>query len=431
MSDLQIVYTRNIGFGQHGQDVLSADVFIKVLVSFQERLMQLKNARLSVFMAVATQEPKIILTHAAPLSLRKMEKIVPYSRPSIIDALDYLVEYRFLVELPDRGPEGEKQYRVCQYAWFGTKSGEPAFHPDSEADIPAQPPAHGMAPPETGGQNFLPPPGQRGTTVPFSPQEGSKDFSPGKKISLTGAPLEEVEVTSTEVKGETSSTTEVRALVKEIFSTVGMYGADLEKVSALVTLDQAKRIARWVNWARENAPRYESPPGIAKWQLLRDPRWEPNEPEHRWDREEFDWDYESPDLVTLSEAEQEAPDTQQEILAGDEGNTSGANAQIIEPLPTYSTRLPGDSADANSIWQATLRELELALPKVAFDTWVRPSFALGFTEDGALMVGVHSVHAEEWMKNRLQTTIERTVTGVAGKTISVRYQVGSKRPVRS
>ena len=95
MSDLQIVRQQNVSFGSTGQTARSDEVFIKVLVSFQDRLMQLKNARLSVFMAYALQESKIILGAAGPLSLRAAEKIVPYSRPSIIDALDYLVGFNF------------------------------------------------------------------------------------------------------------------------------------------------------------------------------------------------------------------------------------------------------------------------------------------------------------------------------------------------
>ena len=157
MTDIQIVRQQQISFGASGQSALSDEIFIKILESFQDRLMQLKNARLHVFMALACQESKIVRGAGKPLSLRALEKIVPYSRPVIAPALDYLCEYRFLVELDERGPEGEKQYRVCSYAWFGTKLGAPAFHPGDVADVPANPNGVPQIKAPPGGKDSLPP----------------------------------------------------------------------------------------------------------------------------------------------------------------------------------------------------------------------------------------------------------------------------------
>jgi chromosomal replication initiator protein len=64
--------------------------------------------------------------------------------------------------------------------------------------------------------------------------------------------------------------------------------------------------------------------------------------------------------------------------------------------------------NARDIWHATLGELQLQMTKATFDTWVRPTRAVSY-EDGSMTVGVHSSYAKEWLENRLDTTIRRTV----------------------
>lgn len=86
--------------------------------------------------------------------------------------------------------------------------------------------------------------------------------------------------------------------------------------------------------------------------------------------------------------------------------------------------------NANDIWHATLGELQLQMTKATFDTWVRPTHAINF-ENGAMTVGVHSPYAKEWLENRLQATIQRTLTGIIGRTVEVRYIVKDKNAPRA
>ncbi len=85
--------------------------------------------------------------------------------------------------------------------------------------------------------------------------------------------------------------------------------------------------------------------------------------------------------------------------------------------------------NAHEIWHAALGELQLQMTKATFDTWVRPTRALAY-EDGAIIIGVHSPYAKEWLENRLDTTIRRTVTGIVGRSMEVRYVVKDQRPTR-
>jgi chromosomal replication initiator protein len=88
--------------------------------------------------------------------------------------------------------------------------------------------------------------------------------------------------------------------------------------------------------------------------------------------------------------------------------------------------------NARDIWHATLGELQLQMTKATFDTWVRPTRALAFDPSpgsgGALLVGVHSPYAKEWLENRLDTTIRRTVSGIVGESTEVRYVIDNKSP---
>lgn len=85
--------------------------------------------------------------------------------------------------------------------------------------------------------------------------------------------------------------------------------------------------------------------------------------------------------------------------------------------------------NAQDIWHATLGELQLQMTKATFETWVRPTHAI-YYQDGAMTVGVHSPYAKEWLENRLHATIQRTVTGIVGRSVEVHYVVKDPRSLR-
>lgn len=86
--------------------------------------------------------------------------------------------------------------------------------------------------------------------------------------------------------------------------------------------------------------------------------------------------------------------------------------------------------NAQDIWHATLGELQLQMTKATFDTWVRPTHAIEYN-NGAMTVGVHSAYAKEWLENRLQATIQRTVTGIVGEAVAIEYVVKDKNAPRN
>jgi chromosomal replication initiator protein len=74
------------------------------------------------------------------------------------------------------------------------------------------------------------------------------------------------------------------------------------------------------------------------------------------------------------------------------------------------------------IWQAALGQLQLEIPKSTFDTWVRGT-ALLAQDDDAYVVGVNNAYAKDWLENRLQGTVKRTLTNVVGHNVDVRFVV--------
>lgn len=74
------------------------------------------------------------------------------------------------------------------------------------------------------------------------------------------------------------------------------------------------------------------------------------------------------------------------------------------------------------IWQAAQGELQLQLTRATYETWVKDSYGLSY-EDGSLIVAVENPYAKEWLENRLLGTIKRTLSGIMGRTVEVRFTV--------
>lgn len=78
--------------------------------------------------------------------------------------------------------------------------------------------------------------------------------------------------------------------------------------------------------------------------------------------------------------------------------------------------------EARQAWQAALGQLQLEMPKAAFDTWVRDAELL--TQKGnQLQIGVKNAYARDWLENRLKSTITRLVTGSMDQNVEIEFVV--------
>ena len=77
---------------------------------------------------------------------------------------------------------------------------------------------------------------------------------------------------------------------------------------------------------------------------------------------------------------------------------------------------------SEQVWQAVLGQLQLEMTKATFDTWVRDTWLLT-QEDGTFVIGVPNAYAKDWLENRLLSTVKRTLTGIVGRRVEVRFVV--------
>jgi chromosomal replication initiator protein len=73
-------------------------------------------------------------------------------------------------------------------------------------------------------------------------------------------------------------------------------------------------------------------------------------------------------------------------------------------------------------WQAALGQLQMEMPKAAFDTWVRDAELISY-EDGSFIIGVQNAYARDWLESRLSSSITRMLTGIMNRSVEVKFTV--------
>jgi chromosomal replication initiator protein len=82
------------------------------------------------------------------------------------------------------------------------------------------------------------------------------------------------------------------------------------------------------------------------------------------------------------------------------------------------------SITPESAWKAALGELEMQMTRATFSTWLQGTRALSCA-GGEFVIGVRNDFAKDWLENRLLDLIIRTLSGVVGQRIRVRFVVWS------
>ncbi len=77
---------------------------------------------------------------------------------------------------------------------------------------------------------------------------------------------------------------------------------------------------------------------------------------------------------------------------------------------------------AQKAWQAARGQLQMDMPKAAFDTWVRNAEFISY-EDGSFIIGVPNAYARDWLQSRLASTVTRLLTGMMNRTVEVRFVI--------
>jgi chromosomal replication initiator protein len=77
---------------------------------------------------------------------------------------------------------------------------------------------------------------------------------------------------------------------------------------------------------------------------------------------------------------------------------------------------------AEQAWQAALGQLQMEMPKAAYDTWVKSAELVAY-EDGVFIIGIGNAYARDWLESRLSSTVIRMLTGIMNRTVAVRFVV--------
>ena len=78
--------------------------------------------------------------------------------------------------------------------------------------------------------------------------------------------------------------------------------------------------------------------------------------------------------------------------------------------------------NAAQVWQAALRELQLQVSKANYTSWLKDTQVISY-EDGLFVIGAPTAFATEWLENRLQSLVKKTLIGITGRTVDVRFVV--------
>jgi chromosomal replication initiator protein len=81
-------------------------------------------------------------------------------------------------------------------------------------------------------------------------------------------------------------------------------------------------------------------------------------------------------------------------------------------------------------WQAAQGQIQLEMPKAAYDTWVRDAQYFSY-EDGTFVISVQNAYARDWLASRLASTTVRILTGMMNRTVEVRFIVWQDQEVEA
>jgi hypothetical protein len=85
---------------------------------------------------------------------------------------------------------------------------------------------------------------------------------------------------------------------------------------------------------------------------------------------------------------------------------------------TSRLSVPDTDLDSVALWKQALHELRFQMTRATFDTCMQGTYIADMGED-VVTIAVHSRYARAWLENRLLPLVQRTLTGLLGKPVSV------------
>jgi hypothetical protein len=113
----------------------------------------------------------------------------------------------------------------------------------------------------------------------------------------------------------------------------------------------------------------------------------------------------------------EHPRPEQAQRAGGQG-VLAPDASVTRPLPGHGDMTP------KMVWTAAQGELQLEMTRATYETWVKRTELLSV--NGTWKIGAPDKLAQEWLQNRLLSTVRRVLNGIVGAPVTVEFVVMGK-----
>lgn len=94
-----------------------------------------------------------------------------------------------------------------------------------------------------------------------------------------------------------------------------------------------------------------------------------------------------------------------------------------ETLQRFGREVDPLHQKANSLWETAYGQLQLQMPREAFDTWLRGARLVEYRNDAVpvYLLGVPNIYAREWLEHRLKKIVVRALTQIAGQQVDVKF----------
>lgn len=84
--------------------------------------------------------------------------------------------------------------------------------------------------------------------------------------------------------------------------------------------------------------------------------------------------------------------------------------------------------DPKQAWQSTLEQLQLDMPRVSFENWVRDTRLVN-CEDGRFVIEARTLYARDWLAGRLSSTVRRLLMGRMNRSVEIEFVAIESEPV--
>lgn len=93
--------------------------------------------------------------------------------------------------------------------------------------------------------------------------------------------------------------------------------------------------------------------------------------------------------------------------------------------PSTNSILQTEQVDIKKLWDDALVKIELSITTANFKTWFRDTYIVSL-EDGTITIGVPSVFVKDWLQDKFNTMILKTLRDLTPYVRSVEYTVSQK-----